>query len=259
MFSADVFFEVGHGPTIIDNNLLLSRVSISIPSEGIAVVHNLVLGAFSLINSGVDSIVNDQREPRYTPYHIRHRTEVAGFMTILHGDDRIYNNIFAQNAPITDKERTATAVDYEVVGTAPFDIFPTYEEWISNFMMDREPDMGPLAKYHFGHLPVWLAGNAYFNGATVCKHEKDKLVGKTKAKISLKNGVLKSNLAGLIGDYKTGVITTAILGAAFEPEQKFENRDGTDIIFNEDFFGNHRGTHVIPGPFAELADEIEMI
>ena len=259
MFSADVFIEVGHGPTIIDNNLLLSRVSISIPSEGIAVVHNLVLGAFSLINSGVDSIVNDQREPRYTPYHIRHRTEVAGFMTILHGDDRIYNNIFAQNAPITDKEKTATAVDYEVVGTAPFDIFPTYEEWISNFMMDREPDMGPLAKYHFGHLPVWLAGNAYFNGATVCKHEKDKLVGKTKAKISLKNGVLKSNLAGLIGDYKTGVITTALLGAAFEPEQKFENRDGTDIIFNEDFFGNHRGTHVIPGPFAELADEIEMI
>ena len=259
MFSADVFIEVGHGPTIIDNNLLLSKYAITIPSEGIAVVHNLVLGSFNLINSGVDSIENGQREPRYTPYHIRHRTEVAGFMTILHGDDRIYNNIFAQNAPITDKEKTATAVDYEVVGTAPFDIFPTYEEWISNFMMDREPDMGPLAKYHFGHLPVWLAGNAYFNGATVCKHEKDKLVGKTKAKISLKDGVLKSNLAGLIGDYKTGVITTALLGAAFEPEQKFENRDGTDIIFNEDFFGNHRGTHVIPGPFAELADEIEMI
>ena len=128
-------------------------------------------------------------------------------------------------------------------------------------MMDREPDMGPLAKYHFGHLPVWLGGNAYFNGATVCKHETDKLVGdkKNKAKIALKGGVLKNNLAELIGDYKTGVITTAILGAAFEPEQKFENRDGTDIIFNEDFFGNHRGSHAIPGPFAELTDEIAVL
>ena len=120
--------------------------------------------------------------------------------------------------------------------------------------------MGPLAKYHFGHLPVWLGGNAYFNGATVCKHEKDNLVGakSAKAKISLKSGTLKSNLAELIGDYKTGLITTALLGAAFEPEQKFENRDGSDIIFNEDFFGNHRGSHVIPGPFAELAEEIKV-
>ena len=260
MFSTDVFIEVGHGPTTIDNNLLLSKVSITIPSEGIAVVHNLILGSFSLINSGVDSIVNGQREPRYTPYHIRHRTEVAGFMTILHGDDRIYNNIFAQVASVSDKKKTAEAPDYEVVGTAPFDIFPTYDKWIKNFMMDREPDMGPLAQYHFGHLPVWLSGNAYFNGATVCKHEKENLVGaKTaKAKITLKSGKLKSNLAELIGDYKTGIITTALLGVAFEPEQKFENRDGTDIIFNEDYSGNHRGTNTIPGPFAELAEEIEL-
>lgn len=259
MFSTDVFIEVGHGPTMIDNNLLLSKVSITIPSEGIAVIHNLILGSFSLINSGVDSIVNDQREPRYTPYHIRHRTEVAGFMTILHGDDRIYNNIFVQNKAVKNKEKTAEAADYEVVGTAPFDIFPTYEEWIANFMMDKEPDMGALAKYHFGHLPVWVGGNAYFNGATICKHEKDNLNGKAKAKISLKNGTLNSNLGELIGEYKTGVISTAMLGCAFEPEQRFENRDGTDIVFNEDFFGNHRGTHVVPGPFAELTDEIKLL
>ncbi|MCR4735769.1 MAG: right-handed parallel beta-helix repeat-containing protein [Treponema sp.] len=259
MFSTDVFIEVGHGPTTIDNNLLLSKVSITIPSQGIAVLHNLILGSFSLINSGVDHIVNGQREPRYTPYHIRHRTEVAGFMTILHGDDRIYNNIFVQNKAITNKEKTAADADYEVVGTAPFDIFPTYEEWISNFMMDKEPDMGPLADYHFGHLPVWIGGNAYFNGATICKHEKDKLSVKTKAKISLKEGILKTNLAEAIGQYKTGVISTAILGTAFEPEQRFENRDGSDIVFNKDFFGNHRGSKVIPGPFAELTEEIELL
>ena len=85
------------------------------------------------------------------------------------------------------------------------------------------------------------------------------VAGKAKAKISLKSGKLSNNLKELLGDYKTGVITTTILGAAFEPEQRFENRDGSDIIFNEDFFGNHRGTHVLPGPFAELAEEIKVL
>jgi hypothetical protein len=125
-------------------------------------------------------------------------------------------------------------------------------------MMGKEPDMGALAPYHFGHLPVWVGGNAYFNGATVCKHEKDNLVGKGKVKITLKDGVLKNNLSQFLGDYTTGVISPDVLGYAFEPEQRFENRDESDIIFNEDYFGNHRGTHVIPGPFAELKDEIEL-
>ncbi len=259
MFSTDVFIEVGHGPTLIDNNVLMSPVSITIPSEGIACVHNLILGGFSLINSGVDSVVNGQREPRYTPYHIRHRTEVAGFMTILHGDDRIYNNLFIQAYPIQDKERKPSDAEYQTVGTAPFDIFPTYEEWFAPFVPGAKPDMGALAKVHFGHLPVWVEGNAYFNGATVCKHEKHKLSDKrSKVTIALeeKDGKysLKTNVYTKLKDFKDGIICTETLGKAFEPEQRFENPDGTDIVFDRDYFGNHRGTETIPGPFASAED-----
>ena len=259
MFSTDVFIEVGHGPTLIDNNILMSPVSITIPSEGIACVHNLILGGFSLINSGVDSIVNGQREPRYTPYHIRHRTEVAGFMTILHGDDRIYNNLFIQAYPVTDRERKPTDAEYQSVGTAPFDIFPTYDEWIAPFLPGTKPDMGALARVHFGHLPVWVDGNAYFNGATVCKHEKHKLSDK-RSKISVtleeKDGhySLKTNVFKKMKDFRDGIICTETLGKAFEPEQRFENPDGTDIVFDRDYFGNHRGTETIPGPFACAGD-----
>ena len=255
MFNTDVFIEVGHGPTLIDNNLLLSKVSVSIPSEGIACVHNLILGGFSLINSGVDSIVNGQREPRYTPYHIRHRTEVAGFMTILHGDDRVYNNIFVQQYPKSVPAKVPSDNDNDVTGTAAFDIFPTYDEWIANFMMDREPDMGALATYHFGHLPVWVEGNAYFNGATVCKHEKHNLrdeSGEAYVKLEEKDGhvYVRTNVYDMLKDFTDGVINSDILGCAFEPEQRFENPDGSAIIFDRDFFGNHRGLSVLPGPFA---------
>ena len=157
MFNCDIFIEVGHGPTLVDNNVLLSKVSVVIPSEGIACVHNLMLGSFGLINAGVDSEVNGQREPRYTPYHIRHRTEVAGFMTILHGDDRIYNNIIIQNYPIEDEEKNAQYPDNPYAGTACFDIFPTYDEWYAQFGIgEAEPDFKKIFEGHFGHLPVWI-------------------------------------------------------------------------------------------------------
>ncbi|MBR1860269.1 MAG: right-handed parallel beta-helix repeat-containing protein [Lachnospiraceae bacterium] len=258
MFHTDVFVEVGHGPTLIDNNLLLSKVSVTIPSEGIAVVHNLILGSFSLINSGVDSVVNGQREPRYTPYHIRHRTEVAGFMTILHGDDRIYNNIFIQHFKIEDKKKTPQDADYMAVGTKVFDIFPTFEEWNKPFAGDGMPDMGALANAHFGHLPVWVAGNAYFNGANVCKHEKEKLVdkkNKVNVELTEKDGKyrLVTNVYSFLKEFKDNIITSDVLGCAFEPEQRFENPDGTAITFDSDFFGNHRGLSTLPGPFADGA------
>ena len=263
MFSNDIFIEVGHGPTLIDNNVLLSKVSVTMPTQGIAMVHNLMLGAFSLVNSGVDSIVNGQREPRYTPYHIRHRTEVAGFMSILHGDDRVYNNIFIQHYPITE-EKQPTDNDYNVTGTAPLDIFPTYEEWIANFKMDEEPDMGPLASYHFGHLPVWLSGNAYFNGATVCKHEKNCLIdkdAKVEVKLVEKDGkyCLETNVYDYLKEFRTGIINSDILGYAFEPEQRFENPDGSEIIFDRDYFGAHRGTSAMPGPFVCAEDAAKQL
>ena len=256
MFNCDVFIEVGHGPTLIDNNVLLSKASVIMPSEGLAVIHNLMCGAFGLINSGVDSIVNGQREPRYTPYHIRHRTEVAGFMTILHGDDRVYNNIIVQKYPVTDPSIGPDSPEHQAAGTAPFDIFPSYDEWIANFMMDREPDMGHLAQYHFGHLPVWIGGNAYFGGATVSKHEKTGLVNtadKVTVEVAEADGkwTLDTNVYDLLGDFRDAILTTESLGRAFQPEQRFENPDGTPIAFDRDFLGNHRGVDALPGPFAK--------
>ena len=259
MFSTDVFIEVGHGPTLVDNNVMLSKVNVTIPSEGIAVVHNLMLGGFSLINSGVDSVVNGQREPRYTPYHIRHRTEVAGFMTILHGDDRVYNNIMIQHYPVGHPDWTPEAHEHERVGTAAFDIFPSYEEWIAHFQMDQEPNMGELATYHFGHLPAWVGGNAYFNGAAVGRHEHSGFEAEG-AEICLEERdghmVLKTNVYQLLKDFRGGVITTETLGKAFQPEQRFEHPDGTPIVFDKDYHGGHRGAETLPGPFAEGAEEI---
>lgn len=258
MMSQDIFVEVSHGPTLIDNNILLSKASIRLATEGVACVHNLILGAFTSVGGGTDNTVNGVNQPRYTPYHIRHRTEVAGFMTILHGDNRIYNNIFIQNWPVKAGEKVKDMgfmmADNQVVGTDVFDEYPTYEEWIENFEMDKPADMMKLTQYHFGKLPVWIDGNAYFNGAKPYKKENNNLVdeaNKVTVELVENNGAysLKTNVYGLLGEMKDSIITSDILGCAFEPEERFENPDGSTILFDTDYLGEHRGVAAVPGPF----------
>ena len=258
MMSQDVFIEVGHGPTLIDNNIMLSKASVRIATQGVALVHNLMLGAFTAVGGGTDSTVNGVNQPRYTPYHLRHRTEVAGFMTILHGDDRVYNNIFVQNWPVEKAEAKEDMgfmmADNQVVGTDVFDEYPTYDEWIKNFEMDKPANMMKLTEYHFGHLPVWVSGNAYFNGAKSCKNETNAFIdndNKVSVELKEENGVytLKTNLYEFLNGFADGIVNSDILGLAFEPEERFENPDGTDIIFDKDYFGEHRGLNTLPGPF----------
>lgn len=266
MMSQDIFVEVGHGPTLIDHNLLLSDVSLRMATEGVAMVHNLICGAFTCVGSGCDSIVDGKLRQRYTPYHIPHRTEVMGFMTILHGDDRFYNNIFVQRWPGNDVTLKSDCEDVtyqenRAVGTHVFDDYVTYDEWITYFDLDNDtPSMKGIEPYHYHTLPVWIDGNAYLAGASAyCKEKNNRIDRDSTVTISLteKDGhtVLTTNIYDLVKDFRVSMITSDTLGEAFEPEARFENPDGSDIIFHTDYLGNHRGTTVIPGPFAEPVSE----
>ena len=257
MPSQDIFVEVSHGPTLIDNNILLSDVSLRFATQGVAMVHNLICGALTMVGGGTGD--------RYTPYHMPHRTEVMGFMTFLHGDNRFYNNIFVQKYSSaefnlrndsTDKPET----EYRLVGTFCWDEYPTHDEWIAQFDMDNEiPNMQGLAPAHRGHLPVWAAGNVYLGGAKSWCKGTDKLVDES-ADVYVDyeergdGWYLKTNVYDYIKDFRGGVIFSDLLGKAFEPDQRFENPDGTPITFDADYFGGHRGCAVLPGPFVTAED-----
>ncbi|MHA9737501.1 right-handed parallel beta-helix repeat-containing protein [Robinsoniella peoriensis] len=269
MSSCDVFIEVSHGPTLIDNNISLSGVSFKLASQGCALVHNLCLGPLTSIGSGSDMPLKDgTMAPRYTPYHIRHRTEVAGMMTFLHGDDRIYNNIFIQNWPVKPTEIKEDMgfimQDNQIQGTDIFDDFPTYDEWIIPFELDNpEPNMFIMQDFHFQKLPVWVDGNAYFNGARSWKHETHKYIDeKQQAYVNLieKDGTyrIETNIYNLLDGWTTSIIDSDVLGKAFEPEQRFENPDGSTIVFNRDYHGNLRSLNALPGPFANAVTEINI-
>ncbi|MBR5897565.1 MAG: hypothetical protein IKZ39_08130, partial [Lachnospiraceae bacterium] len=257
----DIFIEVSHGPTLIDNNILLSDRALKLPTQGVAFVHNLIAGSLTAVGRGVDNGAKTMKSPRYTPYHVSHRTEIAGFMTILHGDMRFYNNVFVQRKIREQMLEICKGFENDewddgnmVVGTIPYNDYQTEEEWKA--MFDGYCGMGSeLSDRYYLPLPVWTGGNAYFNGAKPCDKEKDAFVDtEHDVKINLHIDGDRWEIESDLFDYlpKTcNLISTKTLGMAFEPEQKYENPDGSDIFFDVDFFGNRRELKVIAGPFTD--------
>ena len=261
----DLFVEVSHGPTLIDNNLLLSTRSIKFASQGGAIVHNLIGGSIVSVGIGTDNGVPDLPTPRYTPYHVPHGTAVAGFMTFLHGDVRFYNNAFVgQHVHPLLKEEEASHAGVKnmwddrcaTVGTHVYNRFETFEEWNRSF----EGYCGhgsPTTDRYYKHLPVWMHGNAYFNGALVWEKENDAYVDSSH-KITL--AVTEKEAGSNVWEFTTNLreylpvvseepVSTETLGMAFEPEQLFEAPDGSAIVFDVSYDGERRKGSVKAGPF----------
>lgn len=86
----DLYFEVDHGPYVVDNNLFLSESDSKWGwSQGGAYINNL----FSHTKNGMRPL----SDKRVTPYFKSHSTMIAGYAEILKGDDRFFNNIFVSS------------------------------------------------------------------------------------------------------------------------------------------------------------------
>lgn len=183
-------------------------------------------------------------------------------MTILHGDARFYNNIFVQQEIRQDledfvgREKADGVTKYQFVcGMVPYDDYPTWAEYIEKFTPESACDLEKRDIY-YEHLPIYTGGNIYFNGAKPCNKEvaywRDQ-EHKINLELVEEDGAyrLHTNLYEYLPNLETRCINTEILGEAFEPEQKFENPDGTAILFNQDYFGAIHEMAPKPGPFAQ--------
>ncbi|WP_163400083.1 DUF1565 domain-containing protein [Flavobacterium fluviatile] len=215
----DIFIEVNHGPMIIDNNILLSERGVLNASQGTAFVNNLIAG-------------NIQLRPaynRFTHYHFPHSTQVLGMMTIVLGDDRFYNNIFAASKGSLQKE--------QYYGLNGYNDFPsaTYE-WKSPGGMDA---------YNKQKFPVFIADNLYLNKALPSTIETNFVENR---KLNPELSLVKENdgyyLNITIDDsfqkVTTRFVNTALLGAAFQSETPFENPDASELTIDRDYFGSKR-------------------
>ena len=256
----DIFIEIAHGPTLVDNNIMLSERCVKLPTQGVAFVHNLFAGSISAVGRGVKNGSIKYDSTRYTPIHVPHRTEITGFMSILHGDVRFYNNVFVQpkvRQGLIDICAGCQDGEWDdenlIAGTHSFNGYMSEEEWKSHFEGYCGEGAAESRDKYYMPLPVWSKDNVFFNGAKPCDLDVNPTVD-TEHEITVELKVVEGEYKVITNmmDYlpKGEIITSDTLVEAFEPEERFEEPNGDDIILDTDFYGNKRSNNPVVGPFA---------
>ena len=256
----DIFVEISHGPTLVDNNVFLSERALKLPTQGVAFVHNYIAGSICAIGRGVKngSVIYDST--RYTPVHAPHSTQIIDFMSVLHGDMRFYNNIFdAQKVrdglckictPMKDGEWDDGNLE---CGTAVFEGYMTYERWLSEFDGYCGEGSPKSRDRYYMPLPVEMAGNVYLNGAKNWSCEKnacimDDVTLTVKYKENADGWSVSADGTDAL-PRTDAIVDSDTLGESFEANQRYESPNGEIIVFDTDIDGNKRSGTVMAGPW----------
>ena len=234
----DLMIEVTHGPCTVDHNILLSDFALDNHAQGSAFVHNLIAGVMRMLK------VPD----RATPYHFPHTTEVAGYLPVYGGDDRVYNNLFI------GKETGRGAPDPVGNFGSTYDSFHTPKEYEER-LQEEKGHWHRLGFYSQTAQPVWIEGNAYSGHAYPFRAETSATIASgMTADIKEQNGewILTVQIPEAIANAACEPVTTERLGTPRITEEPYENPDGTPLDFTTDFFGERRVKSVVAGPFATL-------
>lgn len=211
----DLFVEVSHGPYLVDNNILASQVSVYDMSQGGAYIHNLFVG----------KIYNLPEKNRYTPFHLPHSTEIAGFSVILGGDNRFFNNIFV---PVIPDNADKLRGNYGLSG------------------------------YDKVAYPMHVNGNVYTNRALPFHSEANQLVlSDFNPDFKLEDNGKEVYLSFSMKDLKelqTKTVDTQSMGKTKFARQNFEHTDGDPVTVDIDYLGIKRTNKPASGPF-ELVKE----
>jgi hypothetical protein len=214
----DLFVEVDHGPFIVDNNLLLSGISLNDMSEGGAYAHNLLAG----------KIISRPELSRFTPYHRAHSTAVAGLSNTRGGDNRFHNNILIggdDTGSISPTPQSTRAIGFGL--------------WV----------------YDTREYPTQTGGNVYLNGARAYAKEigaaqSPDFDPKLRVEERETGVYLHLSLPAEVSKAATKLVTTELLGKAKIPQLAYENADATPVVIDYDYFGKHRSkTRPAAGPF----------
>ncbi|NML40373.1 DUF1565 domain-containing protein [Chitinophaga sp. G-6-1-13] len=224
----DIFIEVCHGPTLVSNNILLSRQNVTLNSSGVAFAHNLFSGV-------VDAIVYDGR---LTPYQLPHATYMANLHDNPSGDVQFINNLFVNGADVSKYSNALLPVVFK--GNV-------YAKGVVRAIgFKGEKSKGEMNDSAYQRLKKYKVQQAIETDAVVSNDADTGVVlvqkgGNAFLEISMNKDWLLQ---------KRRNVTTATLTKAVIPGLPFENTDGSALSIDTDYLGHKRNTsNPSPGPF----------
>ncbi|MCU7552245.1 right-handed parallel beta-helix repeat-containing protein, partial [Chitinophagaceae bacterium LB-8] len=224
----DLFLEVDHGPMLVSNNILLSKVSLYINSSGAAIVHNLIGGKVKVINY----------DSRLTPYHKPHSTSLVSLHDNPGGDMQFVNNLFVNKGDVKDYAKALLPV--------VFDGNVYTKGVIRAASTDNQKKFGEMSKSAKEQMKKYQDQQAIERNALVI-NDYDAMANLTAENdgMYLEISLDKNWLNG----QKRKLVTTETLTRALVPDLPFENTDGSPLKIDTDYFGKKRNvTNPSPGP-----------
>jgi len=208
----DILLEVNHGPVLIDNNIFLSSLALCNASEGVAAVHNLIVGKISMFAA----------RGRLIPYQAPHSTEIAGMSEVYSEDERFLNNVFLGLGGETNGANPDARC-----GLEGYD-WPKDPVWSGNVFYGKALPSKDEVNF------IW---DSNFKPEFKISEEGN-------------NVYLTYNVGESQSAPKTQPINTALLGKTKISRQAYENPDGSPLKIDTDYFGNKRSeSNPLPGPF----------
>jgi hypothetical protein len=247
----DLFVEVSHGPYLVEHNILASRASLEVWSQGGAFVNNLVYGTVAL-----QPVVE-----RPTPYHVPHSTQVAGYAAIHGGDDRHIGNIFLGGDTTQAYGASARSGQRAEHGTVGYNGHPaSMEDYLA---LTGDPSRGDHQRFLGVKQPVYIRDNAYAGGAEPFEAEKGATVLTANDVVAtvVDEGAevyLESRLPAEFDNVRLNMITGSDLERVRFVAAEFEERDGSPAVLVTDLVGVEKtrdGTYAA-GPITALASGV---
>lgn len=224
----DIFIEVCHGPTLVSNNILLSKQNVYLNSSGVAFAHNLFSG-------GIGAISYDGR---LTPYQLPHSTFMANLHDNPGGDVQFLNNLFVGQANVSQYSDAFLPVVFKgnvyTKGT------------VRATGLKGENSKGEMNENAKQLLKRYKVQPAVETAAVVRNQFDSKVFLQEKGKdFFLEIWTDKDWLS-----QKRTAVTTTTLTRAIVPGLPFENTDGSALRIDTDFLGKKRNAvNPSPGPF----------
>ena len=232
----DLYIEVTHGPHIVDNNIFASPYSFDNSAQGGAYINNLFLGSIRKV-----SIID-----RATPYHYPHSTDFAGYAFVHGGDDRVYQNIYLGGDQPQTEESSYGTLGY----VGHLSSLDEYKETI-NVIGKGDHEVFNVIKD-----PVYINNNAYLKGAQAFDREVNKIESEfdpvAKIEVLTDGTYITLTMPEKIFELKAETLNSEKLGTVRIVEAPYDNANGDEIIFEEDYFGQQRGESGVVGPFRDL-------